>query len=213
MQTVGKNLGLTLAPRDLENALSVEVLPDTTALSISVTLDDRTLAASVANEFASQYVATQGEALTASRRASIPGLETQLDETNQKLLAARDDVRGTTGSARLTAQQAVGRLEQQQRALNSALGEAQSPLLATDTGSVLQRAVVPPAGSTARLRGLLLGLAVGLLAGLALAYWRHQRDDAVHGEDQLGDLLGGTPVLGRIPVDPGAKQSGAARTR
>ena len=68
---------------------------------------------------------------------------------------------------------------------------------------LLDRASVPAAPFSPRPRrnaaaGLILGVMVGLLAGVLLEYWR----DTVHGAEEVPDLLGLT-VIGVLPaVEP-----------
>ncbi len=210
VQSVIADLGLSLTPRDLEDALAVEVVPDTTTLSIAVTLAERSLVANVANAVAETYLATQEELLRRQQTATRDELEQQLAGINEELLAAREDAAGQTGAELIGAQQKIGRIQQRQRAVNSDLSDVEAAAEAagqTPQSQIpLQRAVTPKSQAVAPARGVLLGLPVGFIVGLALAYWRFRRDDAVRGDAQLTRLIGGAPVLGRIPTDPRAKK-------
>ena len=207
VQAVIGDLSLSLTPHDLEQAVSVEVVPDTTTLSIAVTLDDRGLVAGVANAFAETYMATEGDFLRRRRQVSQGELEQQLRDVNEELLAARRATAGLKGKRLIGAQQQVTRVTQRQRAINSALSDAEAAAdeVALDEGTdlPLRRAVTPESGSGGRLRSLLLGVPVGFVIGLLLAYRRFYRDDTVRDDTTLSNLLGATPVLGRVPVDPG----------
>lgn len=57
------------------------------------------------------------------------------------------------------------------------------------------------------IRNVSAGLALGLLAGLALATAARSLDTSLKTSDQVSQVLGGKPVLGLIPYDPGARNN------
>lgn len=57
------------------------------------------------------------------------------------------------------------------------------------------------------VRNVGTGLVLGLLAGLALAAAARSLDTTLKTADQVGQLLGGKPVLGLIPYDPAARNN------
>jgi tyrosine-protein kinase Etk/Wzc len=62
-----------------------------------------------------------------------------------------------------------------------------------DTAQVSHRPVRPH-----KVRNLLLGLALGLIVGIAVAFGREHMDDTIHTVDEVESLTG-VPVLGMIP--------------
>ncbi|MEZ0092437.1 polysaccharide biosynthesis tyrosine autokinase [Streptacidiphilus sp. EB129] len=80
------------------------------------------------------------------------------------------------------------------------------------TSTAVVQVVAPPSYSAVPvspnpIRNVSAGLALGLLAGLALAAAARSLDTSLKTADQVSAVLGGKPVLGVIPYDPAARNS------
>ena len=222
-QDVVDDLGGTADARDLLDSLTVEVVTDTTAISITSTQGDPDAAAETANAFATAYVTFSDDAVAERRREVVAELEEQLEEVAGRLVALRQELTGLEGVEQVETRAAIARQQQRQTRLVELLAETQDPTTAPRSAEVLQEAVAPSGDGAGRLRTAFFGLVLGLLVGLGIAYARHHADDRIHDEDDLMAVVGRTPVLGRIPRastgprgggvlgDPGSKTAEAFR--
>ncbi|HEY7472839.1 MAG TPA: polysaccharide biosynthesis tyrosine autokinase [Gemmatimonadota bacterium] len=129
-------------------------------------------------------------------------LDTQLATIEEQMRESTLKLAGIPGK-----EMEFGRLERQTTllegifaVLQTDLKEAQiaqaveSPYASViDTAQVSHRPVRPH-----KIRNLLLGLALGLIVGIAVAFGREHMDDTIHTVDEV-EALTGVPVLGMIP--------------
>ncbi len=200
VEDVVADLGGEVTAGDLLDSLTVEVIPDTTTISITAAREDPDEAAQVANAFAESYLAINQENLLAQQATAIARLRSQLAAASERLVRLRQEVPFLVGSEQIETEAAISRQQQRQARLVDQLADAQDPTLAAQPAEQLQKAVAPSGGGIGdRVRTALFGLVLGLLVGLAIAYARHNADDRIRDEDALVALVGGTPILGRIP--------------
>ncbi len=223
VQEVVGELGGGADAGDLLDSTTVEVVPDTTALSITSAQGAPDEAARVANAFADSYVRVYAESQEEQRLAAAEALQNELNATSGRLVDLQQDLPGLTGGDLVEAEAAVDRQRQRQTRLVAQLATVQDPTSSLRTASVLQDAVAPAGGGAGRLRTAFFGLVLGFLIGLGIAYARHYSDDRIRDEDGLAALVGRIPVLGRIPKtgkgrggggvlgDPGSKTAEAYR--
>lgn len=207
---------------ELRDSLTVAVVPDTTAISITAARATSADAIAVADAFATAYVTFSRESVTEDRASTVEELERQLDEASGRLVSLQRDVDGLTGLDLAEARAAITRQQQRQARVIDRLAEAQDPTTVPRSADVLQEAVAS-GGGDGRLRAGLFGAVLGFLVGLVIAYARHASDDRIRDEDELVRLVGSTPILGRIPRtstgsrgggvvgDPGSKTAEAYR--
>ena len=222
-QAVAADLGDGADTRDLLDSLTVEVVPDTTAISITATQSDPDTAARTANAFATGYVRFSDDAVAERRQEVVAQLEQQLEEVAGRLVALRQQLPDLEGVEQIETRAAIARQQQRQARLVDQLAETQDPTTAPRSAEVLQQAVAPAGDGSGLLRAAFFGMVLGLLIGLGIAYARHHADDRINDEDELVALVGRTPILGRIPrtstgrrgggvlTDPGSKTAEAYR--
>jgi Mrp family chromosome partitioning ATPase len=153
---------------------------DSNVVTIVAQNDDPKLAAQTADAYAKQYVEFRRDAVRA--------------RYDQALADVRDRIR------RLQQTKPPGYGDQ----LKQLGAQAQQLSLLASTrlpdATVIQRAngfAYPKKPNWAR--DLTLAAIVGLLVGLALAFIRDRLDDRVKTEEDVGDALGGVPILATVP--------------
>lgn len=183
----------------LASKIDVEVVTGTRLIKISTLDEDSARAQQIANTYAKTFVSR--------RRASAAGAG------RERLAELQDRIGRLSLEARqlesVTAPEAVGQRAQVQTELAAArdsyVATQQSIALQGTDVSVSSQATLPTSPAKPRPKlYLALGLAFALvLAGLAAAL-RNLFDQRVRDEEELSKLMG-VPVIGRIPIDRGAR--------
>jgi succinoglycan biosynthesis transport protein ExoP len=149
--------------------------PDSNILTVTVRDRSPSRAALIANAFAQQYIGFRRDTTRQRYQRALQTVQTRLAQTR----------RGTTDYTTLLAQAKQLKL-----------------LVSLQTGDA--QLVQPATGATDPVepqpaRNIVLGIVVGLLLGLGLAFLRDRLDRRVKNEDQLRDLLGDLPIVGLVP--------------
>ena len=111
-----------------------------------------------------------------------------------RLTTQRDSERDRINDAEQSAQEHVARLENSLAEINGLIERGEGVI------SVITEAEVPGSPFAPQpKKDLLVGLAVGLLAGLALAFLREFVDDRIITEDELERMLPDLPLLAVVP--------------
>jgi succinoglycan biosynthesis transport protein ExoP len=148
---------------------------DSNILTITVRDTDPARAARVANEFGRQFIVFRRDTTRQRYERALRTVETRLAQTRKK----------TPDYTTLRAQ------AKQLRLLVS---------LQTGDAQLVQPAVRPADPVEPKpARNIALGVIVGLLLGLALAFLRDRLDRRVKNEDQIEVLFPGVPVIGLVP--------------
>ena len=164
-------------PYDLLGISFVSPVEQTDLLRFSVTSGDNELAARLATAYANGYIAYRLEIDTNALQRALVSIRRQLDE-----------VRANNNT---------------QSPLYTALVEKQQQL---ETAAALQTAnavLVHPAAGAGQIaprpmRSAILGLLVGIVLGLGLAFLRDALDDGARSADEVADSLE-LPLLGKLP--------------
>jgi succinoglycan biosynthesis transport protein ExoP len=165
----------------LANA-QVSVEPDSDILTFSFTDGDAAVATRVATEFAKQYILHREQLDTAAialARAEAAGRIRELKTS------------GKTGSSLY---ERLVESEQQLRTMEA---------LQTANASVLREAGAAAQVQPRPVRNGILGLSLGLLLGLGLAFFREALDTRLRSAAEVGERLG-LPLLARLPEPPRA---------
>jgi polysaccharide biosynthesis transport protein len=185
--------GLTVA--DFLANSSVSTSPTSDILTFAVTNPDRALAKQLANAYAQSYSTYRQNLYTDSIERAIADVDQRLqrlDRTGASLKSGRG-----AGLGALTAYGAVySSLVDRQETLQSmqALQPAGASVLRQADGAALTQPKTVRNGA--------LGLVVGLVLGLGLAFLREALETRVRTTEEVSARLGGLPLLGRLPRPP-----------
>jgi succinoglycan biosynthesis transport protein ExoP len=192
-------------------ALLQRVTASTDGQSNIVTIDafdaSATGAAETANAFAEAYVTWSRDSQVESIKAAGDQIEQRLKETQARVDALTRPKGGVTAAT--TSDLRIA------EALRATLAAKLEQLrinqeLATGSASVLASAVVDPNPvSPNHTRDGALGLAIGLLVGLATVFLTEQLDTKIRTPQEAVDLYG-APVIGSIPAES-LKKNGTSR--
>ena len=175
---------------------SVSSSPTSDILTFAVTNPDSALAQQLANAYAQSYSAYRQKLYGDAIERSL----TDVDGRLQRLERTAASVQGSRRRAGLGALTAYGAqystLLDQQQALESM--QALQPSVA----SVLREADGATLTQPKTVRNGALGLVVGLVLGLGLAFLREALETRVRTTEEVSARLGGLPLLGRLPRPP-----------
>jgi uncharacterized protein involved in exopolysaccharide biosynthesis len=218
---VVERFGSSATPEQLLRHVAVEVPGGSRILHITYADRVRFTARTGADAFAAAYLAYRKDAVAAQVQSLVANLTRQIADLTAKkqdqdaVLAPARQATPSQRDAALTLREAyirqIADLQQQRRVLQGASS--------VDPGSVIQPARLPGRSLPDPLLNAALGLAVGLLLGVALALVYDRVDRRLRGRDDLAELLD-RPVLTPIPPlapalragppVPGAGDAGAA---
>jgi capsular exopolysaccharide synthesis family protein len=191
-----------LTPAQLLDRVSVAPVVDTLTLEISFRDTDPSVAQEGASAFARAYLAyraQQAQELVASQLAEIDASlaadQTRLRHLNATI-ASSPPRSASARNARTQRKDVLARVALLEDKLTA------THLLNTDPGTVIVNARTPkgPIGPN-RASGVVIGLLLGLAAGVAVAFIRGRMDRRVHTSAELEEALG-SPLLASIPWVP-----------
>jgi non-specific protein-tyrosine kinase len=208
-EIVVRQLGLTIPPESISNAIAVRMVPSTNIMRLSVTWDNpddaQQLAQSVAEIFIAENVRrqegqigaggsggtrlTEMEETARSYQGRIEVLRRQRDQLDQAL--ARGDL------SRLSDLNAIdARLSALETSYANLLVEISRARSGIDTASVLDEAgAARPVGATSTSQSLLFGLLGGLAAAVALILFLNSLDDTIRSPEDVEAATGSVPLV------------------
>ena len=209
VQQAAQNLHTT--PYNISSRVSAGVVTNAPLIRISVTGSSPKAARTLAQSYAIYSVGAIKAQYLASAKEQVSALQAQSDALSLRIrkLVARQGVSATTTTAQLNDQIAALRSSRTQLAQQIAIALADGGRQSTS----VQLAAPATGGGTPispRLKfDVILGLLVGLLAGVLLAWVRDQLDRSIHDLDEVEQ---GTrhPVLATVPLvrDPASSTNG-----
>ena len=173
-------------------SVSAAEVAQTNVIAISAISSSPSRAALIANTYAKAFVLHQRDAAIRELTAVELQLRTQIRTLGTQIRKLKGRRRTATERAALLNQQAV---------LRGQLAQMQVSGAVTTGGVELVTPALAPASpsSPKPLQSGLLGLAAGLVLGLAAAFLRDSFDDALSSKE-AAEELGGAPVLAMVPM-------------
>ena len=161
----------------------------TDVISVTATNPNPTLAARVANGYATDFVDYE-------TFVALKGLTTSELQLQSQINAIEQELPATTGSPQGDA------LANQLAVLKEEYAQYQVDGAATTGGvTVTSSASVPKAPSSPKkVEIVLIGLAVGLMVGLGAAFVAENLDDAIRSRDDLEHVTPDVPIMGLVPM-------------
>ena len=208
-ETTVRKLGLKESPEVLLKRVEVTAVGQTNVVTIKATDVSQERAAAIANSMADAYVAWSRDTKRESIKAAADEVQRRLDEARVEILALGKKI----ASARTTDKNGVVIKDDSLQAeltiatdLYATLAEKLETLrvneqLENGAGRVVSVAVadaVPIAPKP--VRNAILGLAVGLVFGVGMAFLLEYLDNTIKSTDEA-ERLYGAPVLGQIPLE------------
>jgi capsular exopolysaccharide synthesis family protein len=199
-ETVVRKLGLQESPESLLLRVTVTGIGQTNVVTIVATDGDPKRAAEIANAMGDAYVEWSKQSKRESIKSAADEVQTRLDDARTQILELGRKISAQGKSDELSAELTIA------TGLYTTLAEKLETLLVNEqleigAGRVVSAAVADPvAVSPKPVRNGALGLAVGLMFGLGMAFLLEYLDNTIKSTDEAEKLYG-APVLGHIPEE------------
>lgn len=196
---------------DLLEGLSVESIPDTQVVGVSYSSPQAAFAQEAANAFANSYLEFQETQAVKEVGAQEEAVQNRVDAASRQLNGLNLDLQKAVASKD---QALAATLETSRSVLIARLGVLQQELddlrsdrtAKLDAGEIIESANLPASPvSPNHITNGLLGLLLGLTAGIGLAFLRERLDDRFKDREEVERVLG-VPVLATVPRFQGEKK-------
>ena len=205
LEQAGERLESMYSIQDLREKVTVEVVPDTELMWITVEDQDPIFAAKLANTLAALLVKHAQSIYTGGSRSALQivkeqlaSMENELTEDRQRLVSSLAD---NAGSAEIDALKSQIQFEEDSydRLLDRYELARLNESLRANSITIVSPASIPRISSNAiGLMEIGIGIVVGLSGGLGLALVLENLDTRIHSLQQLEQLTQ-LPVLGIVP--------------
>jgi capsular exopolysaccharide synthesis family protein len=199
-ETTIRALDLQVTPDDLLSRVSVSAVGQTNVVTIVVTDSTAKRAADTANEMAKAYVDWSRETKRESIKSAADEMQKRLDDAQAQILDLGKKIESSGKSDQLTAELQIA------TGLYATLADKLEQLrineqLEVGSGRVVSAAIADPSPVSPKpVRNGALGLAVGLVFGLGMAFLSEYLDNTIKSTEEAEKLYG-VPVLGHIPSE------------
>ncbi len=183
-------------------AASVSNTPDTQTILFKARGSSPEVAQAGAQAYAEAYLAFRRDQLLSNIDGTLRSIESLLTTLEEDLDTASRRLANSSSEAEqqgltLRIASLSSQIEEQQRRRNELEIASKTPV-----GQILQPATLPFGPSSPRpRRSLALGLFMGLVIGVGLAFLRDRMDQRLRGRKDI-EAVAGAPVLGQIPRVP-----------
>jgi capsular exopolysaccharide synthesis family protein len=199
-----KSANLRISPSALLENVSVSAIGQTNVITLTAFDGSASRAASYANALADAYVKWSMDSKRESIKAAADEVQTRLDEAKAEVLALSKQIQASGGSQGLSAELEIAtgtytRLAQKLEELRV------NEQLELGSGRVVSRATPSPDPVSPKpVKNAILGLIVGIVLGLGLAFLMEYLDNSIKSTADA-EAAYGAPVLGHIPAERTAK--------
>lgn len=196
----------------VDDQLTVETIPETTVLFLTVSTKDPERSARLVTDMADAYLTYLRSDADQRLRTALSSLQAQQRTTQQRIDLLEQEVAGASGSVRASLEDERDRQYAELRFVVSRGVELRTASTLARRGVVIEGATVPEEPSSPNLRlNLALGLVLGAMIGVALAFLREWTDDRLN-DGNVGGVVESAPVLGRLPAAAASLSPDAATT-
>lgn len=195
-----RSLDLGLTPEQLAEKITVSAVGQTNIVTVVARDNDSEVASRIANTLAEEFVAWSRDYRRESINAAADEVASRLEVAKSDILDLGRKIQSEGKSDELSAELAIA--TGNYTTLAAKLEELRiNAQLETGSGRVVSPAVVSEDPvEPSPLRNSALGLAVGLLFGLGMAFLYEYLDNTIKSSEEAEKLLG-VPVLGIIPAE------------
>lgn len=200
-----RKLNLKTDAEALLKRIRVSAVGQTNIVTVTASDRDPVRAAGIANEMANQFVAWSKDYKRESLRVASEEVEARLEEAKTEVIELGRKINAEGKSDELAAELQIA------TGAYTTLAEKLEQLrineqLEIGSGRVVSEAVVEADPVSPKpVRNGALGVAVGLVFGLGMAFLYEYLDNTIKSEDEVERCFG-APVLGHIPTDKVAKE-------
>jgi capsular exopolysaccharide synthesis family protein len=193
-----QTLGLKTTPDEFERAISIQVVPNTQLIQVSVENTNPSLARDLANTLANDFI-TENRAETVGLTANsqqvlqqqVSDMENQMKDETTRL----EQLRASNAAQSPEALQLLGLIQQQQITYSQLLRNQQAMQLSEatsfDSVRIVEPAVLPEFPVRPKvLLYVLLAAAAGLVLGLSAAFLIEYLDDTVKSPSDVEEAVG-----------------------
>jgi succinoglycan biosynthesis transport protein ExoP len=199
-ETAIRKLNLRTTPEALLERIAVSAVGQTNVITLTATDGDPKMAAEIANAMADAYVQWSKDAKRESIKAAADEVQSRLDDARTEILALGKKIRDSGKSDELAAELQIA------TGLYTTLADKLETLrvneqLEVGSGRVVSTAVVNTEPVAPKpTRNTALGLAVGLVFGLGMAFLLEYLDNTIKSTEEAEKAYG-APILGYVPVE------------
>jgi succinoglycan biosynthesis transport protein ExoP len=206
-QTI-QRLGLGISAEDLGRSIEVEAIPSTELLRITAESEDPVAAVDIADTLGRLLIEQGGRLYSGEGKTAeevvleqLTAVENEMASDRSRLLALladQDNADHTVEIRGLRARISVGE-ETRSKVLDSYAEAKLADVARANSVSIVEPAVAPYAPSRPKVAlNLTLGVVVGLMSGVGLAFLLENLDLAIYSSDELEEGAE-MPLLGTVP--------------